>query len=739
MKFEVEVLARQSRDFLTAARGRESEGGYVDNGAEGQTAMEPHERVRKGGSCVALVILLLVLATTAAGETPLPEVAPVVQSVMPAGAQRGTSVEVEIRGRNLSEATQLRFAREDIQADILSSEFYQIRARVKVGETVPLGIHDYRLRTTRGSYVGVFHVGSLSQRAEVEPNDDLSHAQKVSTPSFVDGFLEAYAYDLFWFRAEAGQTLIVDLMAARTASGLDGSLAILDGGGRELDYNDDYYMFKDPQLTFTAKQGGEYFVRVGTSRVFPFADPLDGSYRLMIGEVPLMRKVLPVGARRGQTAEFELSGVNLADVHKVVLGDSLAEGEVLEASHDRLRFRMSVPADLTPGRYFLRALADSVESPLPLPIVISDVDEQLSSSARVRADPQQIELPVGISGILEKRKAADFFAFDAEAGQRLAFRVDSMQLGYLLDAALFIYDLDGRRLAYQDEPAPNNAKEMPDLDPYLVHEFDQAGRYIVMIRDSAVRGHPDYVYRLVIETVEPDFELMALNPSPTLFRGKTNNLVVRVKRLGGWDAPVDVWIENLPLGVQAEKGVAEPKNTPYKGTCAEDMWMDGTNVELRLRVANDAPGGFHPIRVRARGESRGKVVEREAEILFRWGSVGKIYGPTTDQELLAAVTDLPPLILETPENLSVAPGKIGRLKVIATRFAGSDGAIALTPHSLPSGVTIENGTIPPGTPLADLLVKVSETAAPGKYPLILQAGRTSSPPIELTIAGAEKN
>ena len=693
----------------------------------------------EGGSWGALVILLIVLAKAAVGETPLPEVAPVVDSVMPAGAQRGTSVEVRIRGRNLSEATEIRFARQDIQAEILASRFYEVRARVEVGDSVPLGIHDYRLRTRRGSHVGVLHVGSLPQQAEAEPNDDLNHAQKLSTPSLVDGFLEAYAYDLFRFHVEAGQPVIVDLVATRTASPLDATLAILDQRGYELDYNDDYYMFKDPHLTFTAKQGGEYFVRVGTSRVFPFANPLEGSYRLMIGELPLMRKVLPVGARRGQTAEFELSGVNLADVRKVVLGDSLAEGKVLEASHDRLRFRMSVPADLTPGRYSLHALADSVESPLPLPIVISDVDEQLASSARVRDDPQQVELPVGISGILERRKAADFFAFDAEAGQRLAFRVDSMQLGFLLDAALFIYDLDGRQLAYQDEPAPNSDKEMPNLDPYLVHEFDQAGRYIVMIRDSAVRGHPDYVYRLLIEPVEPDFELKALTPSPTLFRGKMNDLVVRVKRLGGWDTPVDVWIENLPPGVQAGKGVAEPKNTPYKGTCGEDMWTDGTNVELRLKVADDAPGGFHPIRVRARGEAGGKVVEREAEILFRWGFVGKIYGPTTDQELLAAVTDLPPLILETPENFSVPPGKIGRLKVIVTRFAEPDTAIVLEPHLLPSGVTIENSIIPPGTPRVDLLMKVSETATPGKYPLVLQAGNTSSPPIELTIEGAEKN
>ena len=701
--------------------------------------MKWYERVGGEGSWRALVILLLVLATAAAGETPLPEVAPAVSSLMPAGAQRGASVEVEIRGRSLNDATEIRFARKDIRAEILSSEFYKVRARVKVGEGVPLGIHDYRLRTPRGSHVGVFHVGSLPQQAEAEPNDDFEKAQTVSPPSLIDGFLEADEYDFFRFHAQAGQTLILDLVATRTASPLDATLAILDHRGNELDYSDDYYMFKDPHLTFTVKQEGEYFVCVMGRRAFTFRGPTSGSYRLVIGEVPLMRKVLPVGARRGRTAEFELHGVNLANVSKIVLGDSLVVGEVLEASHDQLRFRMSVPAELTPGRYFLHAHAGSIESPLPLPIMISDVPEQLSSSARSRSRPQRVDLPVAINGILERRKAADFFSFDVAAGRRVAFRVDSMQLGFLLDPALFIYDLEGRQLAYQDEPAPNNSKEMPNLDPYLVHEFEKAGRYVVMIRDSAVRGHPDYVYRLLIEPVEPDFTLHALTPSPTLFRGQTNDLLVRVKRLGGWDTPVEVWVDNPPPGMETEKGIAEPENTPYKGTCAEDMWADGTNVELRLKVAADAPGGFHPILVRARGEVAGKVVERSAEILFRWGSVGTIRGPTTDQQLLAAVTDLPPVILETPESLSVTAGKTSRLKVIATRFAEPEAAIALQPESLPGGVTLSNNVIPSGTPRADLILNVSETAKPGTYPLVLEAGNVSSPPIELTIEPDEKN
>ena len=687
------------------------------------------------GPRVALFLLVAFLWPAAAwGNSALPEVGPTVSAVVPLGAQRGTSVEVRIRGKNLDDIQEIRFARPGFGAEILDRSFYEVKARIAVGAQVPTGLYDFRLTTARGGHVGVFHVGALPQQDENEPNDEIADAQSVLMPVLIDGVAEKGDYDVFRFQAEAGETVVADLTARRAGGALDATLALLDARGNELDLVDDYYIFKDPHLSFTAKRGGEYLIQVAGSQ--EQGSP-HSSYRLVLGSVPVMQRVLPLGARRGETAEFEIHGINLDQITRIILDDSVAFGEVLEATPERLRFRMSVPADVELGRHQLRTETESFEAPLPLPILVSDVEERLSSAPRKRSEPQEIELPVAITGVLDKRRAAEFFAFEVQAGDRVEFDVHSMRLDYPLDPALFLYDSKGKQLAYLDEPAPNSGKEQPNLDPYLVYDFEEAGRYLVMIRDSSQRGHPNNAYRMLVRGVEPDFQLRALTPTHTLFRGETNLLPVRVRRLGGWDRPVEVWLDDPPPGIQAAKAVAEPKNTPYKGTCGEDLWIDGTNVDLRLDVAADARLGLYSIRLRARGEIGGKVVEHEAEVIYRWGSVGKIKGPTADQELLVTVTDLPPVVLETPETFSLLPGKTGRLKVIAARFDGGQAPLRLELKSLPAGVILDNNVVAPGANQTEIMLTPSDQVKTGTYTIRLQAGNISSPPIELKISAEE--
>ena len=115
----------------------------------------------------------------------------------------------------------------------MSSDFFSIKARVSVGPNVPVGLHDYRLRTPRGTHVGVFQVGSLPRLSEVEPNNDLKHAQDITLPAMIDGIVESDDYDVFRFHAEAGETLIFDVMATRAGSRLDSTITILDERGVE--------------------------------------------------------------------------------------------------------------------------------------------------------------------------------------------------------------------------------------------------------------------------------------------------------------------------------------------------------------------------------------------------------------------------------------------------------------------------------------------------------------------------
>jgi hypothetical protein len=684
------------------------------------------------------VCSLVVLALGARGDANLPDLGPQVISVFPLGARQGETLEVQILGRNLDGTRDITFARPDIQGQVLSADFFSVKARISVGGKVPVGLHDYRLRTTRGTHVGVFHVGSLPRLNEVEPNNDLAHAQKITLPVMIDGVVESDDYDVFRFHAEAGQTLIFDVMATRAGSRLDSTLTILDERGAELDFIDDYYIHKDPYLSFAVRKTGDYFVRVAAATE-PIATLFDGgrysSYRLVAGAVPHMLHVLPAGARRGVTSELRIAGLNLEKVDRVVLGESLAEGKVVAAGGDWVTVRMAVPASVAPGRYPLRAFAGSFEAPLQVQMVLSDLEEKLATPARSRENPQKISFPVAVSGVFDSKKARDFFAFDVQAGERLVFDVDSMKLGFLDDPLVAVYTPEGKLLASHDDRLQQNGDEPPNLDSYLVYTFEKAGRYVAMIRDCAERGNANYVYRLAIYPGQPDFDLKSLTPELTLYRGRMVPLPVRVRRFGGWSTPVEVWADNLPPGVTSEKMTAEPKDTIVKDNCALDRQLDGTNVRLPMHIAADAPGGDYAIRLHARGVMDGRVVEHIAEILYWWEHVGKVTGAVEEQKLVATVTDLPAVVFEAPESVSIAPGKVSRLQFLVRRYDDGQSTLRIEPETPIVGVKFENNEVPPGKPNAELKLTATSAFKPGW--IKLRAGTSVSPPIELKVKTQE--
>jgi hypothetical protein len=660
----------------------------------------------------AVCISVAGLLAAATGE--LPELAPEVRSISPLGGRAGESVKVTISGRRLNDTLAVVFARPDIRAKLVSSEFGSVKLEISIGAGVPTGTHDYRLRTKQGTFVGVFHVGSLPAIAEKESNGDISRAQSIVLPAIIDGIAAASDYDLFRFHAIQGETLIFDALARRAGSGLDATLAILDERGNELDFADDSYIHKDPHLAFTAPRSGDYFVQVSATQE---GGSPTSPYRLIAGAVPHMLRVLPAGARRGASTQLRITGLNLAGVDRLVLGDGLAIGKVSQTSRDSVIAHLETPASLPPGSYPLRAFASEVEAPLPLTLIVSDLDESLATPARTRAQPQPIRPPAALSGVLDRRRSAHFFTFEVNTGDRLVFDVDAMKLGYLVDPVVAIYSLDGELLASDDDRLQQNGDQPPNLDPYLVHTFDKAGRYVAMVRDLAQRGDPNYVYRLAVYPAKPDFDLKALTPAITLYRGRPGVLPVRVRRHGGWNTPVDVWVENPPPGLTAEKRIAEPKPTIVKDNCALDRRLDGTNVDLPLGVSDSMAPGSYPLRVRARGEWNGRVVEHDAEILYKWESVGRVTGPISDQTLLATVTDLPPVMIEAPDRLTISAGKPARLRVRVIRFDAAQSSLPVEPESPVDGLKFENNVLAPGAEQLEIRVIASGSVKPGAFRL----------------------
>ena len=659
-------------------------------------------------------------------DPPLPDLAPSVRSVFPLGARAGESIEAEFLGHHLTDVIEIRFARKDIRAEVLSSDFYTVKARISVGPNVPTGLHDYRIRTSAGTYVGVFHVGSMTGQREIEPNNDLAHAQKIALPTIVDGIVEQADYDVFRFHAEAGQLLIFDLLARRAGSWLDATLGVLDERGNELDFNDDYYIHKDPHLEFRVPKSGDYFVRVAGSDE---EGSKYSSYRLIAGAVPYAWRMLPAGAKRGVINELRIAGLNLGKIDRLVLGESLAEGKVVSAQPEQVTFQIKVPPSVAAGRYELHAFAGAQEAPLTIPILVSDLDEKLAGPALTRDHPQLVSLPVAVNGSIDHKRAENFFSFEVQAGERLAFDVDSMKLGYLDDPVIVLYTSDGQFVASADDRLQQNGSQPPNLDPYLIYKFEKAGRYVVMIRDSAERGSPNYIYHLAIYPIEPDFDLKGLSPQITLYRGKTGMLPVRVRRLGGWDQPIEVWAEDLGPGVTSEHKIAEPKDTIVKDNCALERKLDGTDVMLPLRAAADARAEVHAIRLHARGTMDGKVVEHTAEILYLWESVGKITGPTEDQQVVSTVTTLPGVVLDPPESVALSPGKVARVKVRVQRFDGGKEALKIEPDPAIPGVQFDNNIVEAGSSQVELRVSAAGPVTAKSFRL--RAGDAVSPAIEL--------
>src|SRR3954468_5926314 len=106
-----------------------------------------------------LSMLVFAALAPAAVDPDLPPPAPVVNGVFPHGVRRGTNVTVRLSGQNLQDAKSVEFSGAGLKGEILSSLGSSVELRVTADAAAEVGLHDFRLRTPRGIYPGVFDVG----------------------------------------------------------------------------------------------------------------------------------------------------------------------------------------------------------------------------------------------------------------------------------------------------------------------------------------------------------------------------------------------------------------------------------------------------------------------------------------------------------------------------------------------------------------------------------------------------
>ena len=366
---------------------------------------------------------------------------------------------------------------------------------------------------------------------EKEPNESPQQSNLVTSPVNVSGVLaKSGDVDCYQVECKKGQTLVASVRANPLwGATMDGIVQICNQRGFVLDQNDDK-LGVDPRLEVKIPQDGVYFVRVFAFPAAPnstvrFAGGADYRYLLTISNRSTFLFPQPL-TDKAKGEHWSACGPN--DPQNVV----------------KKELRKSV-LFYSPGSAGFFELSRSPE-------------KAISISESNRASNTVLAVPFDFSGMISQNRQWDFIRFQGEKGKEIRLRVDARRYGFELDPVLTLFDENGKQLLNKDD----NAK----TDPDLVTEFTPGkdGIYFARIKDSADAGGPDYRYRLRVEPVKPDFQLIVDATSFELTAEKPLEIEVSVIRENGFNLPIEISVVGMEAEQIGKTVVSEPKGDSSK-------------------------------------------------------------------------------------------------------------------------------------------------------------------------------
>lgn len=615
----------------------------------------------------------LVCLTWAIGSSAVQALPPTVTNVIPRGAERGKAVEIVISGANLTPKTQLHLpfkATQTVQPDAKPNPA-QVRIQLTVDAAVPVGIYPVRLVTEEGiSPLFFFGVDVFPNINEVEDNSSFEKAQKLAAlPVIVTGQCAGGDVDYFRFPARKGQKLVIEAESSRMASAVLPQLRLTDAEQRFLAADDTQSLDGDGRIVFDVQADGDYVVEISDSRYRGGNPP---HYRLKIAEYDVIEEVFPPGGKRGETIEFTLRGPTLANPIKVqrTLADTPLMRGVMPLTLDGVaKVGMISPQ-----------------------VAVGDLPERLWIK-NAGKDPKALDVlpPLTINSRLERKGDVDRFQFPAKPGQRFRIAVQAETLGSQLDGVLRVTDQAGKQLALVDDvDLPPPAPGLPAVkaaDPSLdVTVPADANLLIVELRDQRNRGGVNYVYRLLVEPVQADFQIVQPISELNVPRGGSAVLIVPVVRRG-YAGPIQLSIPNPPAGLSVQGGRV-PANA--------------TSGLLTITAAPTGPA--EPVLLQVEGKSTpgpGEAEQRHAAVqqlaVSRDANVAA--SVLRLNQFAVALTGPEPFTVQGPATVEVVKGYSADVVVNLTRGMGQ-AMLAIEVSGQSAVATPQPGQPPPPGALA---------------------------------------
>ena len=234
------------------------------------------------GWITALVVVLSIFVGTVIARSEVPKV----DSLFPAGGQRGTEFEVTVTGK--LEPWPLSAACDEPQVTFAPIEKQKGKFTVKVGSEVGARACLVRFFNRDGaSAPRQFVIGPVPERAQ--SGAGLMRVSGADFPLSINGRLDSGGdVDRFAIELEAGQQLVASVTAYAIDSPMDPLLHLHGPGGERLAFNHDAdRVGLDPRLVFSAPRSGTYELQLSA-----FAYPPQANIRLAGGATSVYRLTL---------------------------------------------------------------------------------------------------------------------------------------------------------------------------------------------------------------------------------------------------------------------------------------------------------------------------------------------------------------------------------------------------------------------------------------------------------------
>lgn len=611
---------------------------------------------------------------------------PTLSSLSPPGFQRGTEIEVEIRGARLADTKELLLYKKGVEVVELTADGEsKVKAKLKITEDCEPGLHAFRLATETGiSNLRYFGVSPLPQTAEAEPNSDFAAPQAIKLNSTINGVVKTEDVDYYAIELDKGQKLTVEVEGLRLGTEFfDPFVAILNDKRFEVARSDDAPLLQqDCVCSYTAEEAGTYIIEVRESA---FGGNDRCQYRMHVGDFPRPMAIIPSGGRPGETID----------------------AMIVDASGETWNEKITLPEE--EGEFDYVASRDGKFSPSPNKLRVVDLPNVMESEPDDdRAAIVAVDGPAAFNGILEKEGDVDWFKIKGKKNQTLQFRVYGRRvLRSPIDSWLEIHKVTGGRLAVNDDSG--------GPDSLQSYKFPADGEYLVAIRDQLSEGSPIHAYRIEAAPAPKSVYLTVddltryVSQVMEVPQGGQMAVLLRARR-SGFSGDLGLRLEGAPAGLSLTTPTvaANQSYIPMLIKADENAEPDAALADLIAETLPDGAG------------VKGRLKQRT--MLVRGQNNRDMWGHDSDRLAIAVTKKLPFSIEVVQPEVPIVRGGTSHYLVKAHRDEGFKERIYLRSLYNPSGCSASSSIrIEPDKTEALIPVTANTKAAIGNFPITILA------------------